>query len=130
MEEFMLTATFPVKPQRIYDAWLDTHQHTAMTGAEAEVSEEVGGSFTAWDGYISGTNLELDPVKYIRQSWRTTEFEESDPDSFVELHFEQIKGGTKVSLYHSNIPQGQSDYKQGWKEFYFQPMQAFFSKNL
>ena len=51
--------------QEIYSAWLNSQPHTQMTGGEAKCSDKVGASFTAWDGYISGKNLELFENKKI-----------------------------------------------------------------
>lgn len=52
-----------------------------MTGGEAEISNKINEAFTAWDGYIEGTNVQLEPNKRIIQSWRTSEFDETDEDS-------------------------------------------------
>ena len=111
--EFTVSATIPASPKQVYDAWLSSKGHAAMTGADAKVSAHIGGTFTAWDGYISGKSLTLKPGKQIVQSWRTTEFAPSDPDSQIELLLEKAPGGTKLTLRHTNIPAGQSDYKSG-----------------
>ena len=71
---FTLTATIPASPEEIYEAWLDSLGHSEMTGGEANMSGQVGAEVSAWDGYISGRNLELIPGERIVQSWRTTEF--------------------------------------------------------
>ncbi len=126
---FTLSATFPTTPETLYNAWLDSETHTAMTGGEtATCNPEVGGSFTAWDGYIEGENLELEPGKRIVQAWRTTAFQESDPDSKLEILFEPVPIGTKLRLNHSNIPDGGADYEKGWEDYYFVPMREFFGK--
>jgi len=89
----------------------------------------VGGKFSAWDGYIFGTTLELTRNERILQAWRTTEFPGGSPDSRLEIIFEKVKGGTKITLAHSKMPEDQlDDYKQGWKDFYFKPMREYFEK--
>lgn len=123
---FTVSATIPASPKQVYDAWLSSKGHTAMTEAGAKVSARVGGTFTAWDGYISGKNLKLKPGKQIVQSWRTTEFAVSDPDSQIEVLLEKAPAGTKLTLHHTNISGGQSDYKSGWRECYFEPMKKYF----
>ena len=86
-------------------------------------------SFSAWDGYIFGTTLELTPNQRIVQAWRTSEFPEDAPDSHLEILLEEVAGGTKITLTHSNMPEDQvSSYRQGWEEFYFKPMKKFFKK--
>lgn len=124
--EFTLTATFSTKAEAIYKAWLSTQGHTLMTGSPAKVDGRVGGAFTAWDGYIWGTFLELEENKRIVQTWRTGEFPEDADDSHVEIILEEANGETKITLVHTNIPKGQDDYKQGWEDFYFKPMKEYF----
>jgi activator of HSP90 ATPase len=127
--KFTVSEVIPATPEQIYQAWLSTKGHSAMTGNPAEVEARVKGKFTAWDGYIFGETLELKPNQRILQAWRTTEFPEGSPDSRVEILLEAVKGGTKITINHSNIPKGQAeDYKQGWQDFYFKPMKEYFSK--
>jgi len=127
--KFTISEVINASPEQIYKAWLSTKGHSDMTGSPAEVESKVKGKFTAWDGYISGETLELKPFSRIVQAWRTTEFPEGSPDSRVEILLGSVKGGTKITINHSNIPQGQADdYKQGWQDFYFIPMKSYFDK--
>jgi activator of HSP90 ATPase len=124
---FTVSATIPASPREIYDAWLDGRRHSAMTGARATASTRVGGRFSAWDGYASGRNLELDPGRRIVQSWRTTDFAASDPDSTVTVTLAPATGGTKVTLVHAGLTGDGADYKTGWRDYYFTPMKAYFA---
>jgi len=126
-ESITVSALFNTSAQKIYQAWLNSHEHSGFTGSEAVVSARKGGKFTAWDGYISGKNLELTPFRRIVQTWRTTDFNENDPDSLIEIHFEEKNDKTTVTINHSNIPKGQGKgYKKGWTDFYFLPMKEYF----
>ena len=126
---FTLKAIVPAKASVVYKAWLSTKGHSAMTGSTAKVIGKVGGKFSAWDGYIFGTTLELTPNERILQAWRTTEFPEEAPDSRLEIILEEVKGGTEITLAHSNMPDDQvEDYRQGWEDFYFKPMMEYFEK--
>ena len=128
-ESLTLTADFPVTPHRLYTAWLDSVEHGAFTGSKAEIDPGEGGSFTAWDGYIQGKNLELEPDHRILQSWRTTDFHKKDPDSLLEILLETQGDGTRLTMLHTLIPEGQSaEYRQGWKDYYFESMMKYFSK--
>jgi activator of HSP90 ATPase len=127
--EFTISTFLPCAPERVFRAWLSSEGHTGMTGSPARVEPRVGGAFTAWDGYISGRTSELKPYTRIVQAWRTTEFPDDSADSRIEIILEQVEGGTKLTLTHSNIPEGQAEsYKGGWDESYFQPMKAYFAK--
>ena len=124
--KFEVSAYIPASPPAIYHAWLDLQSHSEMTGSPAEVSSDVGAAFSAWDGYIHGKNLELDPPRRILQAWRTTEFAASDPDSLLEVLLAPENGGTQVTLRHSNLPAHGDQYREGWVESYFTPMKTYF----
>ena len=123
---FELKTIFSVQASVIYDAWLNSEQHSSMTGGEAHCSDQGGGEFSAWDGYISGRNNSLKPNEEIIQEWRTTEFAANDEDSLVKITLKEIEGGCELTLNHSNIPVGEADYEQGWKDHYFAPMKEYF----
>lgn len=124
--EFTVSDVMPTKPADVYDAWMSSDRHAAMTGDPATIDPRVGGAFEASNGYITGTTLELEAGRRIVQSWRTTDFEAADPDSQIEVLFEPDAGGTRVTLHHTSIPDGQSGYEQGWHDYYFEPMRAYF----
>lgn len=124
--KFQLKESVPGKPAEIYNAWLDSKGHSKMTGSPAKVSDKKGESFTAWDGYISGENVELVPNKKIVQHWRTTEFAEDDEDSLLEITFKEKNGETEITIKHSNLPEHGMQYKQGWIDSYITPMRKYF----
>jgi activator of HSP90 ATPase len=127
-ESITMSAVIPAAPEVIYDAWISGKEHGAMTGSAATVVAKVGGKYTAWDGYISGKTLELEPGKRIVQSWRSTDFAADAPDSRLEVVLSTAKGGTKVTLKHSDLPAGSSaEYRKGWIDFYFTPMKKYFA---
>lgn len=127
MEKIKMSITLPVSAEELYNAWLDSKKHAAFTGGEAHISKKVNGEFTAWDEYICGQNLELKEGKFIKQSWRTMEFKKEDPDSMLELTFEEKKGKTTLNLYHYNLQKGDGKkYAKGWEVHYFKPMKAYF----
>ncbi len=128
MNRFTVSAEIPASPRTVYDAWLDDDRHGEMTGAPATASTEAGGAFTAHGGYIFGINLELADGERVLQTWRTSEFAESDPDSSIEVTFEASPTGTLITLRHWNIPAGQAEgYQSGWQDYYFDPMLEYFS---
>jgi activator of HSP90 ATPase len=119
----------PATPDAVYEAFVDAKKHSAFTGSKATGKAEVGGEFTAWDGYISGRNLELERGKRIVQEWETTEWPEGYPPSRLELTLKKTKGGTEISMVNSGVPAEQAeDIKEGWTEFYWRPLKEYFKK--
>jgi uncharacterized protein YndB with AHSA1/START domain len=125
--KFTVSDVIPASKEAVYNAWLDAEQHAKMTNTGTAVaSTKVGDSFSAHDGYITGVNKELVPYSKIVQTWRSTEFLDDEEDSLIEVTFEDKNGGTLVTLTHSNLPPHGGQYEQGWKDYYFEPMKAYF----
>ena len=128
-ESLRVFSIFFIPPKRIFEAWIDSAEHSAFTNSEAKIDPRVGGEFSAWDGYITGKTISLEPFTRIVQNWRTTDFHGDDPDSLLEVIIEPLDAGCKVTLNHSGLPDGSTDeYKEGWEDYYFAPMQGYFMK--
>jgi len=124
---FEISTIIPADADEIYHAWLDSAGHSAMTGSPAQIKAEQGSSFEAWDGYITGTILELVPDQRILQTWRTAEFHPDEADSMLEITLEQLEDGTKLTLRHSRLPAHGMQYEDGWRANYFEPMKVYFA---
>lgn len=127
--QFTLHSEIPAMPEMIYNAWLDSEEHAKMTNSEsAEASHEIGAKYKAHGEYIVGENKELVPNKKIVQSWRSTSFKDTDPDSIIEVELEESHIGTKLTLVHSMVPDQEFHVEHGWTDHYFTPMIAYFLK--
>ncbi len=98
------TVFFEASPEEVYDALLDPKKHSEFTGSPATTSARKGATFTAWEGYITGKNLELVKGKKIVQEWKTTEWPDGYPVSRLELTLGGKKGGTELKMVHSKVP--------------------------
>ena len=127
--EFTINTHIGATPKRIYDAWLDSDEHSDLTGGDALITDEIDDKFTAWDGYIWGKNLELKPGKYIKQSWRTADFEDDQDFSTLEIFFEADGDVTKITLKHTGLTYKDEHYKKGWFDRYFTPMKTYFESD-
>jgi activator of HSP90 ATPase len=125
-----LSRFLPATPDRIYLAWLNGPDHTAMTGGKASVaSTEVGGAFSAWDGYIDGVHVALEPGRRIVQAWRSDDFPADAPESHLEVLLEPAPGGARITIRHTELPEGQGPaVLEGWDEWYLAPMERFFAR--
>jgi uncharacterized protein YndB with AHSA1/START domain len=120
------TVFFEAAPEEIYDALLDPRKHSEFTGSPATTSAKKGATFTAWEGYITGKNLELVKGKRIVQGWKTTEWPDGYPVSRLELTLTPKKGGTELKMVHSKVPAEQvADYTGGWKSAYWDPLKGY-----
>lgn len=126
--EFTLKTKINTPAKEIYKTWLSSNGHTKMTGGAASISDKIGARFSAWDGYIKGRNLELEPYSRIVQAWRTSNFEEHEEDSQIEILLNEVDGQTELTLNHTKVPESGEHYKKGWDNHYFQPMKDYFSK--
>lgn len=124
--EFTITTTINATAKQIYKSWLSTQGHTKMTGGVAFLSDRVGDNFTAWDGYITGKNMALEPYNRILQSWRSSNFEAHEPDSQIEVTLNEGDGETELTITHTNVPESGEHYIKGWNEHYFTPMKKYF----
>ncbi len=123
------TRMFAASPRDVYAALMDSRKHRAFTGEPASISKRVGGTFTAYSGYASGTNLDLVANKKIVQSWHASDWPEGY-NSRVTYALKSVKGGTKLTFTQTGVPAGQvSSLKRGWEEFYWRPLAAWLEKN-
>lgn len=127
--KFKITTTIPASSSTLFNAWLTSKTHTAMSGGKAVCTKRKGGSFSAWDDYIHGKNIELRPNEYIKQSWRTVEFKSDQEDSILELFIKPSgKNSCKLTSQHSQLSLADKKYKQGWKDSYIIPMKKYFDQ--
>jgi activator of HSP90 ATPase len=121
------SVTFKTTPAELYELFMDSAKHTAATGAPAKISRKVGGKWSAFGGMILGKNLALLPNRMIVQSWRSSAWKESDPDSILVVQFNKIQGGAAINLAHVGVPP--YDYKgvtEGWRTYYWEAWNEYF----
>lgn len=132
LETIEVDGWLPAAPAAVFRAWIDGDQHSQMTESAATSEPREGGRFTAWDGYIEGSHITLLPPSdaddgVIVQSWRTSDFGDTDSDSRLEVQLSAEGDGTRVVIIHSQVPAGSgAQYAQGWRDYYLAPMKAYF----
>jgi activator of HSP90 ATPase len=122
------TVTFKASPHEVYQALMDSKQHTAFTGGKARISRLVGGEIMAYDNYITGKNIELAPDQKIVQDWRAVDWPEGW-FSRVVFEFTAVPEGTRLDFTHTDVPDGtEAEFTRGWIENYWEPMKVFLEK--
>lgn len=121
------STTFKASPHEVYELLMDSEKHTKFTGAEAHISREIGGSFTAYDGALSGTILELVPDTKIVETWRgSDEGWVAGHYSTATFTFEPVDGGARLNFVQTGVPEASFEQiSQGWQTYYWPKMKEF-----
>lgn len=124
------TVDFTASPRNVFEALMDSKKHSTFTGAKASISREIGGRVMAYDGYIQGTNLEIEPYSKIVQAWYASEPDwPNDHLSRVSFVFEETKSGTRLHFTHFEVPEKCFEsLSKGWKEHYWDKMKKMLEK--
>ena len=120
--------TFKAPIHDVYEALMDSRKHARFTGAPARMSQKTGGTFSAYDGYITGVNIELVSDARIVQAWRGSDWPEGCY-SLVVFSLKMVKGGTRLDFTQIGVPA--KEYKginAGWGEYYWEPMKVMFNQ--
>jgi activator of HSP90 ATPase len=125
---------FKANPKRIYDALTDAKQFDKiiqlsgvmqamhLPDKPAEISREVGGTFTLFGGYVTGRHVEFVPNERIVQAWRAGSW---PPGIYSIARFELVEqgSGTKIVFDHTGFPKGDAEVlASGWKAHYWDPL--------
>ena len=122
------TVTFKASPHEVYETLLDSARHAAFSGSPAEISREVGGAYSAYDGYISGKNIKLVPDREIVQSWRAVDWPVGKYSTVTFLLL-PIPDGTRLNFSHVDVPDGtEEEFTRGWIDNYWEPMKKMLEK--
>lgn len=117
--------TFGAKPARVYKALVDSTEHAKLTGAAAQIGAHVGDAWSAYDGKISGWQLELVDGVRIVQSWRAGNWPEG-VHSVVRLELLSEGSGTKIILDHDALADEQVPHIDGgWTRMYWEPLRRY-----
>ena len=66
----ILTEKFHCRPNNLYEILMDDTSWKAFTQSNAQISKEIGGVFSIFDGAVTGINVQLQENKLIVQKWR------------------------------------------------------------
>ncbi len=120
---------FAAPPKVVYQLLADSKLHSTVTRHTAKISRKVGGTFSAYSGYIKGINVDLVPGKRIVQAWRSREFP-AGIFSMATFNLTPTKnGGTELVLIHRGVPKPLiAALEKGWRKSYWDLMKRYLAK--
>lgn len=120
---------FNASTETVYELLADSKKHQEMTGENAVISSEVGGRFSAYNGYITGINVDLLPGKRIVLAWRGKDFPEG---IFSMAAFTLVPAGgrkTELVLIHRGVPKALiPSIEKMWRESYWEKIKIYIIK--
>lgn len=125
MKKIVQNITFNASTHDVFELLMDSKKHSAFSGDKAVISRKNGGKFTAYGDYISGKNISIIQDKKIVQTWRASNWP-TGTYSKVTFEFFKSENNTKLKFTQEDVPSDQYvDIKQGWIDFYWEPMKKF-----
>lgn len=117
-----------ISPEEVYEAYMNPNKHSVFTGSDCDISDQIGGKCSMYDGYIQAENVELIPGKKIVQKWVAGE--EAWPEahySTITLELSDKNGGTQLQFTQTDVPDSLVEsLSQGWIDHYWEPMSDYF----
>jgi activator of HSP90 ATPase len=127
-------AAIKATPARIYAALTEAKQFDGVTTLSAAmksmtlkdtpsvISNEPGGAFALFGGYVSGRQIELVPNTRIIQVWRAGSWP-AGAYSLVSWKLTASAAATILSMDHSGFPASEVQHlAEGWRDNYFAPL--------
>ena len=116
----------PAPASTLFDTYLDPKSHGAITGAPATIGPNPGDAFEAFGGALTGRIIATIAPALIVQAWRSTSFNEDDPDSTLILSFSDTDEGGRIDLIHVGVPEHDHvGVTEGWPKFYWNPWRQY-----
>ena len=120
----------PATAETVFKALVDSRRHTAFTSAPAFMSRQEGRPFTAFNGMISGRNIEVKNNKRLVQAWRAKEWP-TGVYSVVTIELKSAgRGACTLELTHTGLPANQVEkLKKGWTKHYWEPLKEYLKRS-
>jgi activator of HSP90 ATPase len=128
------SAYFKVAPAQVYKTLLSSVAFSAstkksfdmFTASSAKIDSVVGGTFSLFDGHITGRILELVPDQRIVEAWRVVDWP-AGAYSIARFDISPEGSGTRVIFEHVGFPEGLKEHLSiGWQQHYWDAMTKYF----
>jgi activator of HSP90 ATPase len=115
-------------PEEVFEALVNPELIQNWSGDEAQMSANVGGTFSLWGGQMFGVNLEVVKNKKLVQEWSYEQWADASKVTFTI----KTKGKkTIVELIHEDVPEKSvNSISDGWDAYYLGAMQLMFEETV
>lgn len=118
--------TIPAGPEQVYAVLADANALSALSGMTGTPGRVAGEEFAAFDGNVTGRQIELVPGARIVQAWRFPRWQEG-VYSIVRFTLAAGEGGTLLTLDQYGEPEDWHDHVDtNWPTFYLTPLTEHF----
>ncbi len=121
-------AMIPASPARVYEVLADAAALSALSGMPGLPGRSAGEEFSAFDGHVTGRQIELVPGERIVQAWR---FPVWEPGTYSIVRFTLVPevGGTRLVIEQHGEPEDWHVHVDtNWPTFYLTPLTNHFSQ--
>jgi activator of HSP90 ATPase len=120
-------ATIPADPHRVYQVLADAVALSALSGKSGKAASTEGDEFAAFDGNVTGRQVELVPDTRIVQTWRFPRWEPGQ-HSLVTFTLAAVDGGTCLAIDQHGEPDDWHEHiAANWPTFYLTPLTEHFT---
>lgn len=128
-------ATIPVSPAQVYAILADAEALSALSGTSGQAGRLPGEEFSAFDGHVTGRQIDLVPDQRVVQAWR---FPVWEPGQYTIVRFtmEAEAGGTRLTIDQDGEPEEadalgchqtwHDHLDANWPTFYLAPLTKHF----
>ena len=125
-KDLTISEELKCKAEEAFRVFVQSELLSAFSRGSVTVHPVVGGTFSMFDGNVSGSFTKIEPNQVIEQTWRFKQWPEGY-HSNVTITFEEKSDHTLVTVNQVGIPV--SDYdrtEHGWRINYFRSIKQCF----
>ncbi len=128
-------AAIAADPAQVYELLADAEALSALSGMSGQAGRSAGEEFAAFDGHVTGRQIELVPGRRVVQAWRFPVWDDGRY-SIVRFTLEPEDGGTVLVIDQDGEPDGpdalgchrtwHDHLDANWPTFYLTPLTTHF----
>ncbi|MBL7929984.1 MAG: SRPBCC domain-containing protein [Bacteroidia bacterium] len=116
-------------PLDVFKALTDEEEIRKWSKAQGKLSQESGGVFEWFDGWVKGEVLEVKAPSLLIFTWKPSEWDKNTSFSQVKLEINRHQAGSLVVVNHTGFPNETEleKHEAGWIDYVFEPLNEYFT---